>query len=139
MISKIWEWAKKIPWWGWVIGIAAFFFLINYASSLALNRSLFNMALDNLREDKTRILETKDEWIKTCEQEISRLQREVDRVQKEKAAVQAQAAQTAAEVARLKGRINELQTQLQNIVVSDDPDRIIDDLRRLGIRSIRKR
>jgi len=42
------------------------------------------MALDNLREDRTMILQRKDEWIKTCEQEISRLQGEVEKVQKKR-------------------------------------------------------
>lgn len=50
------------------------------------------------------------------EMEIARLQGEGERLQKEKTVVQAQAAQSAAEVTRLKGRINDLQTQLQNIV-----------------------
>ena len=72
------------------------------------------------------------------EMEIARLQGEVERLQVEKAAVQAQATQSASEVTRLKGRINDLQTQLQNIVVSNDPDRILDDLRKLGFRSVKR-
>ena len=72
------------------------------------------------------------------EMEIARLQGEVERLQKKKVIVQAKTAQSATEVARLKGRINDLQIQIQSIVVSDNPDRILDDLHSLGFRSVKR-
>jgi len=130
---------KKVPWWGWIAIAIAILFLVNYASSRALNRSLFNMALDQLREDQTQIVKEKDEWIKTCEKEILNLQKDVERVQKEKAIEKGRAATSAAEVVRLKGRIDELQFKIDNIIVSNDPDVILDSLRKQGIRSIKRR
>jgi peptidoglycan hydrolase CwlO-like protein len=130
---------KKIPLWGWIAIAIAILFLANYASSRALNRSLFNMALDQLREDRTGVVQQRDEWIATCEKQILDLQKDVERVQKEKAIEKARAAQSAAEVVRLKGRINALQVQIDNIVVSHDPDAVLDSLRKQGIRSIKRR
>ena len=130
---------KKIPLWGWIAIAIAILFLANYASSRALNRSLFNMALDQLREDRTGVVQQRDEWIATCEKQILDLQKDVERVQKEKAIEKARAAQSAAEVVRLKGRINALQDQIDNIIVSHDPDAVLDSLRKQGIRSIRRR
>ena len=130
---------KKIPWWGWGIIILSVFLIINFASSRALNRSLFNMALDQLREDQTEIVQQRDEWIATCEKQILDLQKDVERVQKEKAIEKVRAAQSAAEVVRLKGRIDVLQDQIDNIIVSHDPDAVLDSLRKQGIRSIKRR
>jgi peptidoglycan hydrolase CwlO-like protein len=129
---------KKIPFWGWIAAIAILF-LANYASSRALNQSLFNMALDQLRKDQTQIVQEKDEWIATCEKQILDLQKDIEKVQKEKAIERERAAQSAAEVVRLKGRINALQFQIDNIVVSDNPDIVLDSLRKRGIKSIRRR
>ena len=130
---------KKVPWWGWIAIAIAILFLVNYASSRALNRSLFNMALDQLREDQCQVIQRKDEWIKTCEDQILDLQKDVEKVQKEKAIERARAAESAAEVVRLKGRIDELQFKIDNIVVSNDPDIVLDSLRKQGIRSIKRR
>jgi len=130
---------KKVPWWGWGIIILSIFLIINFASSRALNRSLFNLALDQLREDQTQIVQEKDKWIATCEKQILDLQKDVDRIQKEKAIEKTKAVTSAAEIVRLKGRIDELQFKIDNIVVSNDPDIVLDSLRKQGIRSIKRR
>ncbi len=130
---------KKVPLWGWVIIAISILFLVNYASSRTLNRSLFNMALDQFREDQTRIVREKDDWIAICEKQILDLQKDIDKIQKEKVIEKARAVQSAAEVARLKGRIDELQFKIDNIVVSNDPDIVLDSLRKQGIRSIKRR
>lgn len=130
---------KKVPWWVWIGTFVAILLIWQNLSGWAASRKLYNMALDQLREDQANVIEAKEEWIKTCEDEILRLQAEKERLQKEKAVVQKQAIESAVEVTRLKGKIGELQTQLQNIVVSDDPDRILDDLRRMGFSSVRRK
>ena len=101
-------------------------------------RKVYNFTLGNFRQDQTNVIQAKEENERMYEMEIARLQGEVERLQKEKAVVQAKAAQSGAEVTRLKGRINDLQIQIQSIVVSDNPDRILDDLRNLGFRSIKR-
>jgi predicted nuclease with TOPRIM domain len=96
------------------------------------------MALDNLRADQSKIIERNEKYTKDCEDEIVRLREEVEKVENEKTSIKNMAEQSAMEILRLRGKINELQIQLQNIVVSDNPDVILDDLRKLGIKSIRK-
>jgi chromosome segregation ATPase len=121
---------KKMPFWFW-IALAVFIFLAwQSLSGWAMSRKLYKMALNNLRQDQTQIIKEKDAWIKTCEDEIKQLAIEKERIQKEKAAVQQQANQSAAEVARLKGENNALRKQIRDIIIPDDPDRIIDDLRK---------
>lgn len=129
----------KIPLWGWIVGIIAFIFLINYASSLALNRSLFNMTLDNLRKDQSQILQEKDEQLKVVRDQSRLYQIQIREIQKEKEAIKLRADQSALEVQRLKGENNVLYQQLQNVTVSNNPDRIIDDLNKAGFKSIRRR
>jgi len=130
---------KKIPWWGWVGAIVAILLLWQSLSGWAYSRKLYGMALDNLRKDESRVIRDKDEWIKVCESAILDLKKEVDKIGREKARVQLEANQSAVEVARLKGRINELQEMLKRIVISNDPDVVINDLKRYGLRSIRRR
>ena len=130
---------KKIPLWGWIAIAIAILFLVNYISSRALNRSLFNMALDQLREDQSQIVQQKTEEAEAFKKQNLDLKEEVKKVQKEKALERARAAESAAEVVRLKGRINALQVQIDNIVVSHDPDAVLDSLRKQGIRSIKRR
>jgi len=130
---------KKIPWWGWVGAIVAILLLWQSLSGWAYSRKLYGMALDNLRKDESRVIRDKDEWIKVCESAILDLKKEVDKIEREKARVQLEANQSAVEVARLKGRINELQEMLKRIVISNDLDVVINDLKRYGLRSIRRR
>jgi len=121
---------KKIPWWGYVAALVFVILVWQQMSGWAMSRKFYGMVLDQLRVDQSNIIQAKDEWIKTCEDEIGKLQAEKERIQIEKVAAQQQAIQSAGEVARLKGENNALHIQLQNVVVPDDPDRIIDDLRK---------
>ena len=130
---------KKIPWWGWIAIAIAILFLVNYVSARVLNRSLFNLALDQLRKDQSQIVQQKTEEAKAFKKRVLDLQNEVKKIQQEKAIEKAKAIASAAEVTRLKGRINDLQDQIDKILISNDPDVILDDLRRLGIRSIKRR
>jgi peptidoglycan hydrolase CwlO-like protein len=130
---------KKIPWWVWIGAFVTVLLIWQNLSGWAMSRKLYTMALDNLRTDQTRVVETLQENQKMYEAEIANLQAEKERLQKEKATVQKQAVESAVEVSRLKGKIGELQTKLESIVVSDDPDLVLADLRRLGILSIQRK
>jgi len=129
---------KKIPWWGWAaLGVAILFSWQSF-SGWAASRKLYDMALNQLREDRTQIIEEKEAYIKDCEDEISKLAGEKEALKKEKLIIQRQASESAAEIARLEGNVNALERQLQNITVGDDPDRLIDDLRKRGLSTIRR-
>lgn len=129
----------KIPWKLILIAAGCLFILLLVGSLTGANRKLFNIALDQLREDKSHVIEVQEENQKWYEGEIKTLQEELDRVQREKAALQNEKNQLASEREALKGWIRELQTKREIIVVSDDPDRVIGDLRKLGLGSVRRR
>lgn len=123
---------KKIPWWGWIAGIVAIIFLWQSLSGWAYSKKLYNMALDQLREDQSDIIKAKDEWIASCEQEIQNLQRKVEANQRQQATLRA-------ENEKLKGRIHELEIAQANINVPTDPDALVDDLRKHGLGSAHRR
>jgi uncharacterized protein (DUF3084 family) len=129
----------KIPWKLILIGAACLFILLLVGSLTGANQKLFNMALDQLRDDKSRVVEVQAENQKWYEGEMKKLEEERDLLKQEKAAVQSEKKQVAAERDALKGWIRELQTKREIIVVSDNPDLIIGDLRKRGLSSIRRR
>lgn len=129
---------KKVPWWGWAALGVAILFSWQSISGWAASRKLYNMALSQLREDKTRIVEEKEAYIKDCEDEISKLAGEKETLRKEKLIIQHQASESTAEVARLEGNLHVLKRQLQSITIGDDPDRLIDDLRKRGLSTIHR-
>jgi septal ring factor EnvC (AmiA/AmiB activator) len=129
---------KKIPWWGYVALGVAILFSWQFISGWAASRKLYDMALNQLREDRTQIIEEKEAYIKDCEDEISKLAGEKEALRKEKLIIQRQASESAAEVARLEGNIHALERQLQSITIGDNPDYLLDDLRKRGLSTIRR-
>lgn len=126
-------------WWFWLAIVIAIVLAWQILSGWAYSRKLYNMALDNLREDQSKIIEIKNEWIAQCEKEITELNKQMEIIQREKNNLQGEKNKLYAEREILKGRIFDLENRRQTIIISDDPDRIIDDLRTMGIRSIRRR
>jgi len=126
-------------WWFWAGIVILVFILWQQVTAWSVSRKLYDTVLNNLREDQSKVIRIMEENMEGYEQEIGRLSTELELIKKEKRILKAKADKSAAEVIRLKGEIDELQIQLQNISVSDDPDRIIDDLRRMGFGSIRRR
>ncbi len=129
----------KIPWKLVFVAAAALSLLFLVGSLSGANRKLFNLALDQFRADQSRIVKEQADSLEWYEKERQRLENEKEGLKQEKVRVQAERNQIAAERDVLKGRVNELEKRRQVIVVSDDPDRILDDLRKLGFRSIRRR
>jgi hypothetical protein len=126
-----------MPFWFW-IALAVFIFLAwQSLSGWAMSRKLYKMALNNLRQDQTQIIKEKDAWIKTCEDEILQIKAEKDKIAKEKIIAQQDATNSKVKVVRLEGENDALRIKIRNVIVSDDPDRIIDDLRK-RFPSIRK-
>jgi len=128
---------KRIPWWAWIIGIVMVLFLINYASSFALNRSLFNMALDQLREDKTAILERLEKDKEARDKIITDLQKKMEIVQKQRAAAEAESEKLRGLVREKDAQIFALKKEREAIIVSGDPDALVAELHRMGFKSAR--
>jgi phage shock protein A len=117
---------KKIPWWGWLALALAILFLWQSLSGWAASRKLYDMALDNLRQDQSRIVKTLSEIVTEREMELAGVYEQLE-------AVKQQQAQTRAETERLRGKIRELQARRDTIIVSDNPDTLVNDLRGFGI------
>lgn len=130
---------KKIPLWGWIAIVIGVLFLMNYASSIVMNRNLFNIALDGIRKDQTQALQERDEQLNLVRSERELLKRQIGEVQKEKEAMRQRAIQSEQRVIQLEGENETLRNKISSIVVSDDPDRIIDDLNKAGFKSIKRK
>lgn len=130
---------KKIPWWFWA-GIFIFILLVwQGLSGWAMSRKLYNMALDNLRHDRSRVIEVLEENMATYEKEIFRITTELEANKKQQAVARA-------ENERLKGLINEKDSQIwalwkerENWIPPADPDALMDELRKRGLRPVLRR
>jgi hypothetical protein len=123
---------KRFPWWFWIVVILAILFAWQFVSGWSESRKLYNMMIDQLREDQNQVIQDKEAWIADCEKEISELYLELDQVKKLRNIQQA-------ENGRLMEVIRGLQARREDIVVPDDPDRIVDQFHSLGFRSIHRR
>jgi len=133
MIDKIYSYMKKVPWWGYVAAIVFIIIVWQQMSSWALSKKYYNMLLDNLRTDQSQIIKDKDAWIKQCEDEIVKVEAEKEQIRLSKLALEKKNKQSMAEIALLTGRNRDLQDRLDRIIVSDDPDKLLEDLRSRGI------
>ncbi len=122
-----------VPWWGWIATVVFIIIVWQQLSSWALSRKYYNMLLDNLRTDQTNIIKGKDAWIKQCEDEIAKVEAEKEQIRLSKIALEKKDKQSVAEIALLTGRNRDLQNRLDRIIVSDDPDKLLEDLRSRGI------
>ncbi len=113
-------------------GIIILIVLFWIGSVTGMNKKLYDMALDNLRIDQSRIVQTLEENQTMYEKEIQKLQTELERIKSQQTIVKA-------ENEKLKGKISELQAQREGIVVSSDPDTLVNDLHKLGIKSAIRR
>ena len=123
---------KKIPWWGWILIVVAILFFANWISAKAMNRSLFNLALDQLREDKTKVIDRLKEDVEKERQQKEELKGQVAIVQKQRDAARA-------ESLKLKGLVNEknaeiarLKKERDAIIVPIDPNALADEFRKRG-------
>lgn len=122
----------KIPLWGWVgIGIAILL-MVNSASSYFYQRSLFNFALDNLRKDKTAIVEDLNENLKVRNQTIADLKKQVKEVQKQERVAQAESERLRRLDLEKDAQILAFKKEREAIIVSGDPDRLVDELHKMG-------
>lgn len=123
---------KKIPVWGWIAIVIVILFLVNYASSRSLNRSLFNIALDQLREDKTAIVERLSKDKEQGDKTIAELQNQVKNVQQRRVAAEAESKRLARLVDEKNVEIIRLKKERDAIVIPTDPNVLADEFRKRG-------
>ncbi len=105
------------------VGVLILIVMVAYPNQIA--KKYLGMLIDQIRVDQSNIVKTLEETVTKREMEIADLEKQVE-------INRAQQVQVRAESERLKGRVLELQGQRETIVISGDPDRIVDELRRLG-------
>ncbi|MCJ7747915.1 MAG: hypothetical protein MUP27_09230 [Desulfobacterales bacterium] len=123
---------KKIPWWGWIVVTIAILFLVNYISSRALNRSLFNMALDQIRDDKTAIVERLEKDQKENAKVIAELQNQVKDIQAKRVAAEAESKRLVRLVNEKNNEILRLKKERDAIVIPVDINALADEFRKRG-------
>jgi len=123
---------KKIPWWGWIAIVIAILFLVNYISSRVLNRSLFNMALDQIREDKTAIVERLEKDQRENAKVIAELKNQVKDIQQRRTAAEAESKKLARLVDEKNQEIKKLKKERDAIIIPADINALADEFRKRG-------
>lgn len=121
-----------MPWWFWLAALVAIFILWQSISGWAQSRKLYNMMLDQLREDQADVVKQKESYIADCEKEIEVLVEELREVKKLRTIQQA-------ENGRLMEVIRGINAARENIVVPSDPNGIVSKFNELGFRSSHRR
>ncbi len=121
MITTLLGYAKRFPWWAWVLMALAILYLFNVASGSIYTRKLWNMVHDQIAAEDRAIQEE-------LEREVSRLdQREKELIQ-ENARIKKQLAAAQEEKRVLLGRLNEIETQLNAVASNLPPSTDLDAL-----------
>jgi TolA-binding protein len=101
------------------------------------NSKIYNMVLDQLRDDQSKVVDTLETQLSQTELQIADLQAQRDQLRKEKEALLKQSEISYSEIKRLEGERHALQQAFEAIVAPSDLNSILLDLKRLGISSIR--
>ena len=112
-----------------VAGLVIFYFI---SSVTGANSKLYNMLIDSLRDDQTKIVAIQAENMKWYEQELQNLQTELEENSKKQIVKET-------EIQRLKGEIKRLQKERDDVVIPSDPTGIVNAFRKLGFRSVEYR
>jgi len=121
-----------------LIGIGILVLLVWIGSITGTNIKLYNMMLDNLRKDESRIVKDREEWIKSCEDEIAKLSTEKEQIKKEKITLEVKNGKLVTERDGYKEKIRELQVARETIIVPSNIDSIVVEYHKLGFRSVRR-
>lgn len=125
---------KKLPYWFWIAVVVAIILFWQSLSGWAMSRKLYNMALGQLREDKTQIVEELEKDNKEKEKAISDLQKKVLDVQRQRAAAEAESKRLVRLVDEKNAEILKLKKEREAIIVPTDPNALADEFRKRGYR-----
>jgi len=120
-------------WWKWVVLIVlVLLFLWQGLSGWAMSRKLYSMALNQLREDKTAIVENLKKDQKEKAKTITDLQNKVKDVQQKRVAAEAESKRLARLVNEKNTEIDRLKDERDRIVIPTDPNALADEFRKRG-------
>ena len=133
-ISSLRNLVKKVPLWGWIVIVIFIILIWQHLSGWTVSRKLYNMALNQLREDKTAVIEKLESDKKERDTIIINLGNQVKDVQKKRVVAEA-------ESQRLRGlndekdkEILKLKNERILIVVPTDPNALADEFRKRGLK-----
>jgi peptidoglycan hydrolase CwlO-like protein len=121
--------------WKWVAFIVlalVLLFLWQSLSGWAMSRKLYGMALDQLREDKTTIVEKLKKDQKEKAKDILDLQNKVKDVQQKRVSAEAESKRLARLVNEKDIEIIFLKKERDAIVIPTDPNALADEFRKRG-------
>jgi len=122
-------------WWKWIIFIVlVLLFLWQGFSGWAMSRKLYTMALDQLREDKTAIVEKLKQDQTEKAKAIADLQDKVKDVQRKRVVAEAESKRLARLVNEKNTEIDLLKKERDRIVIPTDPNALADEFRKRGYR-----
>jgi flagellar biosynthesis/type III secretory pathway M-ring protein FliF/YscJ len=123
---------KKIPFIGWIFIVLIILFAWQYLSGWSYSNKLWNMVKNEIVADQKRIIEELERDNLANQKEKESLYRQIDKLK-------TQRAELARERDALTATIEELRHALENVIVPDNPDDLINLLRKLGLKSIHRR
>ena len=139
MFNKAWEIAKGLPWWAWAAGAVVILIVINQVSGSIYSRKLWNVVADQIRDDQSRVVRTLEENQRMYEAEITRLLSEAEGIRKEQESARAETERLKGVIREKDGEILALRAERDSIVVPSDPGAVVDELRRLGYGTARRK
>lgn len=122
-----------------LIGIAVLIVLVWIGSVTGANSKLYGMLVDQLRDDKSRVVEVQAENQKWYEETIRSIQDKLDAKEKELIATEAKLWEANRSIDEKDAEIFKLRKEREGIVTSSDPNLIVDDLHKLGYGSEHRR
>lgn len=129
---RVVDFLKSIPIKYWIIIAIAIFFFWQHFSGWAVSRKLYNMSLDQLREDKTAIVKKLEEDKETTDKIIIDLKKKNDANQKQRIAAQVESERLRGLVREKDAQILALKKEREAIIVPTDPDALVDEFRKRG-------
>lgn len=137
MLEKIGAFVGRVPWWGWVAIALTVLLLWSWASGGV--GSLYRQVLDQLREDQSQVVTTLEQNLKTYEAEIGKLNDELAKVKSLQSVARAETERLKGVVREKDGEILALKKERETIVVSRDPNSLVNELHRMGYSTARYR
>lgn len=99
-------------------------------------KGLYELVSDWLSEDQRKLIDKLKEDLKKNDSMIIELKNELNRVNNEKRKIEEKLKVSTEEVTKLKRRINDLEKTLENVLVSNNVDELLDELKQMGFSSV---
>src|SRR4030042_924891 len=119
--------------WKWVLAAMVLcLFSWQYLSGWAQAKKYYNIALDQLRDDKTEVVRTLEETVTAREKELAEIEQKLAENAKQQAAIRVENQQLRGLLREKNDEILALKKERELIVVPTNPDALVDEFRKRG-------